>query len=189
MRVGFTGSQGTGKTSVMKRIANAKSPFVMVPSTARAASAAGYSVNRDADPLSQLVTTAGRIATENRLYRERGATVSDRTPLDSLAYTTYQMNYEWNRREKNDYYWETTLQLVLEHMQQYDAIFYFPVYWAPKNDGLRDSDPEYQETIDGYIQYYLKVLNKDYFIMPKGTTEQRYRFVVEKINGLTRPVN
>jgi hypothetical protein len=188
LRIGFTGAQGTGKTTVLKQIEKAKTGLTVVPSTARAASAAGFSVNRDADPLAQLVTTVGRIATEDRLYRETGHTVSDRTPLDSLAYTTYQYVNEWSRREKNDYYWEVSRDIVMEHMHKYDHIFYFPVFWAPKGDGLRDTDLGYQSDIDGYIQQYLKILNKDYWIMPNATAAERLTFFVEKIH-LTGSVN
>lgn len=188
MRIGFTGAQGTGKTTVLKKIQKANTGLTVVPSTARAAAAAGYAVNRDADPTSQLITTIGRIATEDRLHRETGATVSDRTPLDSLAYTTYQINHEWSRREKNDYYWEVSRDIVFEHMLKYDVLFYFPVFWAPKGDGLRDTDVKYQETIDGYIQTYLKVLNVDYFIMPDASANERLNFFAQKIH-LTKSVN
>jgi hypothetical protein len=184
MRIGFTGAQGTGKTTVLKRIEKSKINLTIVPSTARAALAAGFAVNRDADPLSQLVTTVGRIAIEDRIHRESGNTISDRTPLDSLAYTTYQYNNEWGRRDKNEYYWQTSVDLVMEHMHKYDALFYFPVYWAPKDDGVRDPDVEYQEEIDGIIKFYLPTIEKPTFVMPNASTDERLRFFIGSLTDL-----
>ena len=151
MRIGFTGAQGTGKTTLLRAIEKADLGFTVVPSTAREAIKAGFSLNRDADPLSQLVTTVSRVALEDNLYRITGKTLSDRTPLDSLAYTLYQLTFVWEKRE-SDYYWNISQGLVLEHMHKYDHIFYFPPYFAPKNDGVRDDDVLYQKTIDGIIQ-------------------------------------
>lgn len=183
MRIGFTGAQGTGKTSVLKKVEE-KKEFVVVPSTARAALEAGYKVNRDATPLSQLVTTVGRIGTEDHLHRLHGNTVSDRTPLDSLAYTTYQFNNIWAEYDKNKYYWAASVDLVTEHMHKYDLIVYFPVYWAPKDDGVRDPNVEYQEAIDGHIKLFLTTMELDYVVMPNASSTDRYKFLINAIKSI-----
>jgi len=180
MRVGFTGAQGTGKTTLMRAVEKSDLGFTVVPSTARAAAEAGFLVNRDADPMSQLVTTVGRVATEERLFRQNGHTISDRTPLDSLAYTLYQGANVWdNLPEANSYYMQISVDLVMEHMYKYDHIIYFPPLWSPKADGLRDTDIEYQRQIDALIRGLLDMHNIAFRTVPRGSTEVRLEWLTK----------
>lgn len=182
MRVGFTGAQGTGKTTLLKAINKNNLDLRPVPSTAREALKAGFNVNRDADPLSQLVTTVSRITLEDRLYHNTGRTISDRTPLDSLAYTCYQMHNVWDKDVGNEYYWSISKSIVVQHMWKYDHIFYFPPFWKPKADGVRDDDEQYQRDIDSIIVGLLDTYNIEYHTMPRGTTEQRLDFLTKAVN-------
>lgn len=178
MRVGFTGAQGTGKTTLLRAVEKSDLGFTIVPSTARTAADAGFLVNRDADPMSQLVTTVGRVATEDRLFRQTGHTISDRTPLDSLAYTLYQGANVWgNLPEVNEYYMDISVSLVLEHMYKYDYIIYFPPLWAPKADGLRDTDIEYQRQIDALIRSLLEMHDIPFWTVPRGNTSERLNWL------------
>jgi predicted ATPase len=174
-KIGFTGSQGTGKTTLAKGLL--KDPdfadFVFVPSTARVAEKEGFKVNRDADPLSQLLTTVGRITAE---YQAGGLTISDRTPLDSLAYTTYQFNNVWHDFNSS-YYWKQSYSLVEKVMGDYNYVFYFPPLWAPKDDGLRDPDVEYQHAIDELVLTFIDSMGVPAIPVPAGDTASRVAFV------------
>jgi len=181
MRVGFTGAQGTGKTTLLRRIENSDLGFTVVPSTAREAVKAGFKVNREADRLSQLVTTVSRVALEDNLYRTTRRTVGDRTPLDSLAYTAYQANFVWDATE-SPFYWDISAGLVQEHMFKYDHIFYFPPYFAPKKDGVRDGDAAYQKVIDGIIKAFLDSYQLSYHTVPNANTEERFAFLTKAVN-------
>lgn len=176
MKIGFTGSQGTGKTTLAKSLL--RDPefkgYTFIPSTARRGGAEGFKVNREADPLSQLLTTVGRITAEYDAQSDK--TISDRTPLDSLAYTTYQYNLVWEDFNSK-YYWEVSYSLVTKHMEEYDHIFYFPPYWDPNADGLRDTDPGYQYAIDENILAFLEAMNVDYVTVPELTVPERVEFV------------
>lgn len=176
MKIGFTGSQGTGKTTLAKALLQDSwfkdRNYVFVPSTARVAEQEGFKVNRDADPLSQLLTTVGRITAEYGVEDEITSTISDRTPLDSLAYTTYQFNNVWEDFNSK-FYWKVSYDLVQKHMAEYDYIFYFPVFWAPKDDGLRDPDSGYQHDIDELIVDFLDSMEVKHFVIPEGSTKDR----------------
>lgn len=192
MRIGFTGSQGTGKTSVAKALVKKWPDYHFVPSSARRAAESGYKVNRDADPLSQLVTTAARVADEDYAARINQNTVSDRTPLDSLAYTMYQQRYIWKDMTAENYYMQTSAKFVSGHMHKYDAIYYFPVYWLPKVDDVRDGDRFYQEDIDDIIRGLLAEFKIHYVTMPEASVSERVDFISGKRtfkhhyeNGLT----
>lgn len=186
MRIGFTGSQGTGKTTLAKEMVRQWPEYVYVPSTARAAAAAGLLINRDADPLSQILTTVSRCTEEDRLYRQSaGNVISDRTPLDSLAYTIYQNETVWKKTPFNpDFYMDLTYKFVREHMYKYDIVYYFPIYWGPKGDGIRDPDAQYQQDIDEYVQSMLSSMKVQHLVMPKGSTQDRFVFVEESLKSI-----
>ncbi len=65
-RIGFTGAHGCGKTSVVNELKTymAFEKHIAIPSTARAASAAGYGINKQADRLSQYLLMMARIVAE-----------------------------------------------------------------------------------------------------------------------------
>ena len=154
MRIGFTGSQGSGKTTLAELVAEQFDGVTFVPSTARVALQQGYKINTEADPISQLLTTVSRIAAE---YNARGHIIlSDRTPLDSLAYTCYQYDKVWSEEEKTGFYLDTSFAVVEQAMERYDHIFYFPPYFAPAADGVRSVNTDYQIRIDGYIRKLIK---------------------------------
>lgn len=173
MRIGFTGAHGTGKTSLMKAICSDPEfkAYPPVPSTARKMKQAGYSINRDADELSQLMTLLARVTTENKIYESYARVISDRTPVDSLAYTAIQIESVWENC--NPEYWKVCKELTRQHMQKYSAVYYFPVYWEPYADGDRDPDPEYQRRHAELVLHLLNEFDIDFWMVPEGSTADR----------------
>jgi len=179
LRIGFTGAQGTGKTTAAKAAwsifpRRTDEHWTIVPSTARACLDAGYSINRDADPLSQLITLIARMNEENNLA-ERYSVISDRTPIDSLAYTAFQFNEVW--KDPNAFYWTQCSDLVKHHMPKYDAVILFPPYWAPEGDGIRDPDIEWQHKIHQMIVDLLETMEVKHLVMPNVSVEERAKWL------------
>lgn len=181
IKVGFTGSQGTGKTSLLDAAVNntyfRRRKFQKTPSTAREALKAGYEINRDADPLSQLITILARINVEEKIKADNWNCISDRTLVDSLAYTAYSYNNIW--REPNPYYWKQVEDLVRRHMKTYSLVVYFPVYWPPKADGTRDTDADWQKEIDRWISSFLELYKIPHEVCPNISIEQRVNWLGE----------
>lgn len=183
MKIAFCGSQGVGKTSVAKAIQASVPGSYVIPSTARLALAAGYQVNRDADPLSQLITMIARINAENSINSMGRLLISDRTPIDSLAYTMYQIDNMWG--SVNDFYLEQCKMLSYNHVRTYDALFYFPVYdWEVKGDGVRDTDPLYQKAVDAYIQVLLDRVAVPLYTMPNLNVADRKSYIMHRLTDL-----
>jgi hypothetical protein len=184
MRIGFTGAHGTGKTTTAQRLVQIlPQNWPMVPSTARLSQAAGFPINRDATPESQLFTMMARTSLEDKVEREYGRVVSDRTPLDSLAYTKYQLDYMWKDRDLQFYY-DMSYEHTLSHMQKYDAVFYFPVLWSPVDDGVRDPSVEYQLE-HNRILVRLAIHQATQLIrVPDGTVDERAQFIKNLLTGL-----
>jgi len=185
MKIGFMGSQGTGKTSVANALEKDKDvkarDWRFVPSTARVALSAGHAVNKDAQPLDQILTTLSRIVAEYYKSSDAHSTFSDRTPLDSLAYTAYQMNNMWKNNEATKFYWDISCGIVLKHMKEYDKLFYFPVYWDPEDDGVRDPDVDYQKQIEYLLHSFIEAYDIPVVTMRNESVEARVQFIKESI--------
>ncbi|WXW92588.1 thymidylate kinase [Streptomyces phage Enygma] len=189
IKIGMTGAHGTGKTSMAQAMANSPAfkDFVLVPSTARQIKEYGYPINREATELSQILVPVLRMVDEwetmtspqNTLYKQ--GIISDRTLIDSLAYTYYQNEHVW---ENGALIENVTRRLTEMHMQSYHFVLYFPVYWAVEEDGVRDPDEAYRERIDDYVIQALEMLNVPYLTVPDVSPDERVEWFIEEIQEL-----
>lgn len=170
MRIGFTGSSGQGKTSTSRALLNRPEfmHYSRVGSTARALSSHG--LNRQATKDGQWNIMLRRIWKESDVD---GCFVSDRTPVDSLAYTLYQHHRKGWGNEYIKNYWS----VVREHMETYDHVFYFPITLPVKQNAYREADPDFHKEIDLYMKDSLDFLEVPYTTMPDGTIEERADFI------------
>ncbi|ASR75499.1 thymidylate kinase [Streptomyces phage Mildred21] len=185
IKIGMMGAHGTGKTSMAEAMVNspAFSLFRTVPSTARQIKAYGYPINREATELSQILVPLLRIVDEaeaftdkhNRLYKQ--GIISDRTLVDSLAYTMYQNANVW---EGGDLVEHVTFRLTQMYMQTYGALLYFPIYWDNVDDGVRDPDEQYRREIDNNIKTILELLGIEYLTVPNVSPEMRVSWLAGK---------
>lgn len=186
IKIGMTGAQGTGKTSMaeaMQKVAFRN--FALVPSTARQIKAYGYPINREATELSQILVPLLRMIDEaeatankhNQLYKQ--GIISDRTLVDSLAYTMYQTAHVWEHGEMIEH---ITFRLTQMYMRTYNVLLYFPIYWDSVDDGVRDSDEAYRREIDLNVKSVLELLDVDYWTVPNVSPEERSAWLVDKFD-------
>ena len=143
MRIGMTGAHGTGKSTVteyLKTLDRFKH-FYCPPSSARVLQAFG--INDKADPLGQWLITVDR---HNNICSDQDV-ITDRTPIDSWAYSMY-MKESWNVPQA---YFDILDEYVGRAMKDIDLLVYFPVYWDLEDDGVRSLDKAYQNNIDDWI--------------------------------------
>lgn len=179
----MTGAHGTGKTSMAKAMLShpAFREFFLVPSTARQIKAYGYPINREATELSQLLVPVLRIIDEHEATAQNNmhslGMISDRTPLDSLAYTYYQNSNVW---ENGSLVENVARRLSDLYMPSYHYVLYFPIYWSSsENDGVRDPDEEYRKAIDQYVLSSLEMLERPYLTVPDVSPEERAEWFVD----------
>jgi len=176
MYIGFIGSHGTGKTTTAEELSSMMDiPFL--GSTARTASAYGLEVNQEATMMSQLLVTVSRANQVLGGFDSKDL-ITDRTALDSYAYTTYQADYVWPSDSSMRWYIDQSWRLVQNAMKKYDSLFFFPILWAPKEDGLRKTDLKYQAAIDDRLRMFIResTLN-NIVVMPPGTPTERAHFI------------
>ena len=185
IKIGMMGAHGTGKTSMAEAMVNSPAfgQFRTVPSTARQIKAYGYPINREATELSQILVPLLRIVDEaeaftdkhNRLYKQ--GIISDRTLVDSLAYTMYQNANVWESGELIEH---VTYRLTRMYMNTYAVLLYFPIYWDNVDDGVRDPDEQYRREIDNNIKTILELLGVEYLTVPNVSPAMRAEWLAGK---------
>ena len=176
MNVYFTGAQGTGKTTLARQLEELG--FKMIPSITRKLIDEGKldskRTSRGATVESQKIIFDEYLKT----FRSEKSIVSDRFLTDVLAYTKFIYRQKEDPEILNELHRERELldDLAYEQGLMYgdaDAlVFYTPVEFEIENDGLRDTDPEYQKTIDEIIKRDL-LGHGIRFIELRGTVEER----------------
>lgn len=186
IKIGMTGAHGTGKTSMAE--AMTAGPFKLfkpVPSTARQIKAYGYPINREATELSQLLVPLLRMIDESEAMTDRHnrfnhqGIISDRTLVDSLAYTMYQCTNVWDSGEFIEH---VTYRLTRMYMNTYSVLLYFPIYWDNVDDGVRDPSEQYRRDIDSNVKTVLEMLEVPYWTVPNVSPEMRAAWLVDKFH-------
>jgi hypothetical protein len=169
VKIGFTGASGQGKTTTAERLL-LYPEFIhlkYIKSTSRIAAQHGYAINEAATPLSQLLITNSRIAAESQ-YKGHSY-VSERTPLDSLAYT----NVVGLKAGWDDYYMSISEQIVQSYMGRYDFIFYFPLRLEVQGDLYRSADPQFHIDVDRTICFLLQEWDIKHYTLTKVDPQER----------------
>ncbi|QAX95828.1 thymidylate kinase [Streptomyces phage Teutsch] len=186
MKIGMMGAHGTGKTSMAEAMVEGPFKlFSLVPSTARQIKAYGYPINREATELSQILVPLLRMIDEaeatvnphNKMYKQ--GLISDRTLVDSLAYTMYQCANVW---ESGEFIEHVTYRLTQMYMKTYSLLLYFPIYWGNVDDGVRDPDEKYRREIDNNVKTVLDMLDVPYFTVPDVSPQMRVNWLVDKLD-------
>lgn len=177
MKIGFVGAQGTGKTSLAEELMRRDyfREFTFSPSSSRRLSSR-LGISQSASPFAQLAITVARVGDEDvSSLQGLRSTLSDRTPLDSLAYTRYQFEHVWDKNDPEaQICMEVSQSLVRRVMRDYDAVIYFPNYkWPEVDDGVRPMGAEYQEEIALWCQTYLAQFKIKPYIVANEPVDKR----------------
>ena len=168
MKLIFTGSQGTGKSTILNNtpIAN------KITEVVRSLSKEGVKINRDGDADGQLII----FEAYKELLTQKGDWVSDRGLTDVLAYTIYlQMNAsdDDKRAKLTNVMLSQMEDLVKYNKKNPDVMYvYFPIEFGVVGDGVRDTDEVYRADIDSLIVRLLDISGAHYITI-HGSVEER----------------
>lgn len=167
-RIIFTGAQSTGK-STMLNIIPIKNKITEV---VRNLSKSGIKINREGDEDGQ----AKIFETYEKLLGKQRDYVSDRGLIDVTAYTIYLNTIG----KVSDQFMNNQLERLKEFtVNNPDIVYvYFPVEFPLVEDGVRDNDDEFRDTIDVIISSLLDQIITEYgdhegYITISGSVEQR----------------
>lgn len=189
MKIGFIGTGGTGKTTVLDRVA-LEFNLPKFKSVARMVYERLGIENEEAQfkmsleekwHLQRTILDTRREVEAENVHNDF---IADRTMLDHLAYTLYRCG-----DVITDDQWVFYFGVTSGILTHYDLFFYFPLvggHHLTKNDDFRQSNLAYHVAIDALLVGLLKQLRCNRFIvMPNGSVDYRSKFVAETINGLS----
>ena len=164
-RIGFSGTNWTGKTETIQRIVRERSELVI--NTISLSSL----VNRCPFPMIEeqtvegskwMIEQVGAICSNNNGAIE----IFDRTPLDILAFTLYAM-------DRTDVHNQVVLKDCLSLVQHFDYLFYLPISdeW-PVNTSASQSKIQFALRIDFYIRKAIEQFSLDVVSLPWGFIER-----------------
>lgn len=189
MKIGFMGAQSTGKTSTvesMKKLDFFKD-FAVLESPSRRLAEKGLLVDGRTTPQQQMNMTLEKCAMDMKTAGTN--CISDRTPLDYIAHTEvlFKNNVPgWEEISYEEFCRIKAVKDVVEALEKYDHIFYFPIYWDLVPDGVRSLDEEYRHRIDEMMnmeaeRFELKGSLR-YVQVPDASPEERALFVQAVVN-------
>ncbi len=171
MRIGLTGTSGTGKTTLAHKISEDYNKFLVTNVARNSPGARVKRINEKASVLNQL-----SILTTLAAWTEIPDIVSERTPLDALAYSYGVFDRD---------VWDMAVAITNSSMLNYDLIIYCPYYgWEIEKDPFRSDDKNYLRTIDGMIARYLYDIMPDDKVVTMGNidSDERMKILAEFIH-------
>ena len=181
MRIAFTGSHCTGKTTLLNDIINYCGQDIKINSiteVARKIIDKGYPLNQDANVDSYIHYINDQLNAEKVSMNECDLFISDRTLLDPVAYAI--VNSQLPRPYIPEYFIEMMTNVWLLERTRYDLYVYFPIEFPLEIDGIRPIDEQYRSDIDERIQLLLNK-HKINYVTVSGNKVQRRDYLIKII--------
>jgi len=164
MRIAFVGAQGTGKTTLINKLHEAKPSSKVYKEVVRELiKTRGIKINRDGDNYSQDLISVTHLnnALESYYCGEKSLWyLYDRCIIDSHAYgmTCSAVNSKSLDFSRN------MIDTIFRNYK-YDLLVYVPPYNDfLKEDGVRDTDSNYQTVVDKNMMNLLECVKEDHNI-------------------------
>lgn len=173
VRMCLTGSQSTGKSTVLNLFKEAGYP-VITEVVRNLVKEKGISINKEGtDATQQMVfNTYSKVLSETEKY------VSDRGLTDVISYTAAGVFEGKVNKAVLD---EQEVQLEEFVANNPDIVYvYFPIEFPVVADGVRSVDEDYRKQIDNLIHDTLDGLGIDYLTVT-GTPEERFGQILDHV--------
>jgi nicotinamide riboside kinase len=174
MRIGITGSQGTGKSTLAVALARVLGLSLITEQARTVAKDLGIVNLRDLKDNHELGRAFQEGCLEYQIAAEKAhfqGFVSDRTTIDNAVYWLKHHAHRWDSETSNSYY-----EQALGNVKNYDLIVYVPPEILPVDDGFRSTNREYQLEIDTYIRAFISMSGGAFKV--RGSVENRINMVL-----------
>lgn len=181
MKLIFTGSQGTGKTTILNYFKD--HGYNCITEVVRNLNKTeGVSINEDGDLEGQKKI----FNTYLDLFDKNEDFVSDRGLTDVISYSLYLANFVYFYEDRGKEWQDLCLEQVtnlIKFEKENDVLYcYFPVEFDLIKDGVRSEDEDFRKQVDRYIKETLDTLELNY-ITVTGTVEERIKIIEEFIKN------
>lgn len=183
MKIAFTGTHITGKTTLLKDCEKyiqqefeGKYSFGYISGIARSIIQRGFPLNKDGNIYSYVNYINDQLEAEKAI-NSYDIFISDRTLLSPLAYAT--ANQGLPRPFIPDYFIKMMENVWLMEKERYDLYVYFPIEFSMGSpDNIHPSDEEYRQLIDSTIVELLDKFEIKYITMT-GTRSERLKMLID----------
>ena len=165
MLIAFTGTQSTGKTTLLNKLREDKDfeGFTFIDEITRNVGKAGMKINENGTDATQIAIMNAHVANS---YKDNA--IMDRCALDGVVYTEWL--YNEGKVTENTYKYAENIYRSL--INKYDYIFYLEPEFALVDDGVRSANIEFRDMI---LELFRKRIAKDRVkvVQLTGSVEER----------------
>lgn len=185
MRIGLSGTHGTGKTTLLNDLLSTGyfDGYANRSGGSRWVHSLGLPINKEGNDAGQILIALNQV----RNLWSFDKMISDRTLLDVLVYTDIQ--YHEGKVSYETYLMIDDLLCDAIDKKSYRHIFYIRPFGEPADDGLRSQDLGYHDktfkTFERLINNF-GLMQKDFFHIIEGTREERVRQVLSHTHNLKK---
>jgi nicotinamide riboside kinase len=173
MKIGLCGTVSVGKTTLVNALKQLPefADYEFATERSKYLRDQGIALNTDSTLKGQIV-----FAAERSLELMKENIITDRTIYDVCAFTLSAKSISWWEKEQ-------FVRLMMNNIRrEYDIIIYVsPEGIEIEDNGVRETNSDYRDTIDLTIQEMLKEYSPVKLIEVKGTTEERIEIIIEAL--------
>ena len=175
MKIGFCGTISVGKTTLVNALRELPefADYEFRTERSKYLRDLGIPLNTDSTLKGQFIFLAERCA--ELMYND---IITDRTVIDVMAFTKAAKSIDYHEAE--DF-----INLATRMLSEYDYLFYVsPEGVKIEDNGVRETDANYRDTIDNMINRLLNKYNhriKNLHIL-SGSTEERIKLLKQAIS-------
>jgi nicotinamide riboside kinase len=176
MKIGITGAQSVGKTTLLNALRSEKlfKDYVVCDEVTRRVKSYGLPINEEGTDITQRLIMNEHIVNVF-MY---GNMLTDRTALDGLVYSAYL--YNKNQISAN------TLKYVREVFNKvwhsYDYVFYIEPEFEIVDDGVRSINKQFRDEIAELFEYVIEKENLS-MLRVKGSVRNRVNTILDHLEG------
>lgn len=178
MRIGITGAQSVGKTTLLNALRSEKyfQSYKVCDEVTREIRNMGFDINESGSDITQLLIMQKHIV---NIYMNE-CMLTDRTSLDGLVYTTYLHLHGKVSKDTLD----KAKQIYDKTIKDYSFLFYIPPEFDIVPDGVRSPDIVFRDEIVELFKGFLSEAPRE-VIYVTGSVRERVNTVLETIDRWT----
>lgn len=180
MRIGISGAQSTGKTTLLNALRSESffKGYAVCNEVTRKVASYGIPINENGTDVTQTLIMNQHIV--NIMLNDN--MITDRTSLDGLVYTLYLAEKGSVSNKTVDY----AKQVFCRTYFEYDILFYIAPEFDIKHDGVRSTDDRFRDEIvtlfdNVILDYDVNVVRLSGSVRER--VEQALKAIEEKFNG------